>query len=179
MRRSFKIALGGIICAICLVIMFAAGVITFGTISLPALAGVLLICLVIELGVKWAVLAYVVISVLAVFLTPDISASVLFVCFFGYYPIVKSPLERIKNRVLEWVGKIVILNAAIVAVLLITKYWVGLNLTASMFGRYTDALVVALWIGANAVFVLYDIALTRVIGMYFHRIHPRFAAKIR
>lgn len=179
MRKSVKIALGGIVCALCLVIMFASGIITFGTISLPALAGVLLVSLVIELGIKWAVLAYGVVSALALFITPDISASILFVCFFGYYPIVKAPLERIKNRIWEWVGKIVILNAAIAAVLLITKYWVGLNITASMFGRYTDALVIALWIAANAVFVLYDIALTRVIGMYFHRIHPRFASRIR
>ena len=179
MRKSVKIALGGIVCALCLVIMFASGVITFGTLSLPALAGVLLVSLVIELGIKWAFLAYVVVSVIALVITPDISASVLFICFFGYYPIIKAPLEHMKSRIWEWIGKIVVLNVAMVTVLLITKYWIGLNITASMFGRYTDALVIALWIAANAVFVLYDIALTRVIGMYFHQIHPRFAARIR
>ena len=81
MRNSGKIALGGLISALCLVCMFLTGLIPFATIALPAIAGVLLIVVVIELGKRWALLVYAAVSLLSILLTADMEAKLLFILF--------------------------------------------------------------------------------------------------
>ena len=53
LSKSGKIALGGLLTALGVVLMFLTGLIPIGTYALPAIAGVLLIVAVIEIGAKW------------------------------------------------------------------------------------------------------------------------------
>ena len=93
-KVSFVVSLGGIISAFCLFSMFLTGVMPMFVYTLPALAGALLIIIVIELGVKWAFVTYSTVGILSLFITPDKEAAVMFIMFLGYYPIVKSFFEK-------------------------------------------------------------------------------------
>ena len=66
-----------------------------------------MIMIVIEMGVPdglWPTFAVVAISV-RIFV-PDKQAALLYVIFFGYYPILKALIERLKIKIVQWVPEI-------------------------------------------------------------------------
>ena len=92
------------------------------TFALPALAGLLMIMIVIEMGARWAWPTFAVVAILSVFFVPDKQAALLYVIFFGYYPILKALIERLKNKIVQWVLKYAVFNAAIVSAYFIAIY---------------------------------------------------------
>ena len=104
-----------VVAALEIVLMMITGFIRIGTYALPCFAGLLTIAVVIEYKCKWAFGVFGVAAVLSFFLSGDKEAVVMFIAFFGYYPIVKNILERrIKNAIVRWIVKFLIFNAAAV-----------------------------------------------------------------
>ena len=91
-QNTSKTALGGIVAALSVATMFLTAVIPTLTYALPAVAGVLLVVMVIDVGKKWAFGVYAAVSLLSLLVLPDKEAAVLYVFFFGLYPIFKSVL---------------------------------------------------------------------------------------
>ena len=110
MKKSTQVAVGGLASALCLLLMFLTGMIPFTTYALPAMAGIVLIAVVIENGTQTAALVYVSVSLLSLFLSPDKEAALMFLCFFGYYPVIKAKLEQIRPKLLELLAKYGILG---------------------------------------------------------------------
>ena len=94
MKQSSKTALGGILAALSLVLMFLFAIFPSATIAAPAVASILLIFAVLEMGKGWAFGIYVAVSLLAMLVVPTKEAAVLYVVFFGYYPILKALIEK-------------------------------------------------------------------------------------
>ena len=118
---------------------------------------------------------------LALLLTPDIEAKLLFVAFFGYYHIIKSLAERTPIRSLEWAAKLLVFNGAV-----IVAYAVLFALGFSLDVFRIDGVTLPLWgflliflLAGNVVFVLYDVALTRLLPLYFSRFQPLFRRLFR
>ena len=175
MPRAYRIALGGICAGLSIVLLACTGLFPYATAALPALAGFLTAPVVIESGKRWAVLTYAAVAAVAVFITPDISAAFAYIFFFGYYPILKSLIERLRKIVLEWILKLAAVNLAITAVYLVVRSFFSLAETeVILFGIDVTW---AFWIAANVVFVLYDIVLTRLIGEYVRRLRPKLAGR--
>ena len=177
MRNSGKIAFGGLVAALCLTCMFLTGLIPFATYALPAIAGVLLVAVVIELGKRWAFLVYVAVSLLSVLLAPDLEAKLLFILFFGYYPIIKCVIEKLPRKPIRWVLKLAVFNIAAIGGYLLAVYvfllpvesmdWIGVSLP----------LVLLLF--GNAVFVIYDYAITSLTSVYVFRVQPRLHKRMK
>lgn len=85
--------MGGIASALCLLLMILT-IIPIATYTMPALAGMVLIVVVIENGYSTAWMVYAAVGFLSLFICPDKEAAMLFVGFFGYYPILKGKLEK-------------------------------------------------------------------------------------
>ena len=180
MKRSTKIALGGMITGLCIMLMFMTGLFPFATYALPALAGLILVAMVVEFGSTQALIVYVAVSILSIFMTPDREAAIMFICFFGHYPIIKVIIERrIPNRILEWVVKLLTFNACIVLGYLFVINVMGISEVLESFGDFGKYSVLVLLALGNVVFVIYDFALTRVISMYIHWFRPKFLRKIK
>ena len=81
MKHTGKIAVGGIISALALAVMYVS-YFPYLTYAVPAIAGTILIVIVIEIDFKWAMLVYAVIAVLSMFLMEP-EAKILFTFFFG------------------------------------------------------------------------------------------------
>lgn len=178
MRRSFRVAYGGLITGLSVICMFFTGVFPFAEYALPAMAGILLIAMVIEFGFKAALIAYAAVALLSFVVTPNKEAAVLFIAFLGYYPIVKGRIEMIRTIWLQWVIKVIIFNVALIA-----SYWVVVNLLGMTqvlddFGMIQNALAL-LWLIGNAVFILYDVAVTRLISFYVHRFRPHYLKRFQ
>ena len=170
LKQSGKVALGGIMGALSLMIMFLTAF-PYMTYALPAIAGAVLIPVVIELGSKWAWMVYACVSFLSLLIAPSLEAKVMFIAFFGYYPIVKALLERQKNRVLEWVLKYLVFNVAVVSAYLLSLRFFGLDADSFVIFGFNVPLVFLLL--GNVVFLLYDLALRNVAEVYIRVLRPK------
>ncbi len=174
MKKSKKIVFCAMIAALSVVFVILGRFIPIGTYVFPAIAGLLITVIVIEIGVKWAVAAYFVASALSFIFGLD-EAVLLYAMFFGYYPIIKSVIEKLKNRVLEYIIKLAVFNAAMVAAYAILIPIIGL----AALGFETMTFVwITLALG-NIVFIVYDIGLTRLITLYFNRYHKHISKLIK
>ena len=165
----------GVTSALALVFMLTA-YFPYFTYALPAVAGVLMMLLVIEINQKWALGGYACVSLLSLLLCEK-EAAVLFLCFFGIYPILKSNFERIHSRVLELAVKFVFFNLCVIIGYLAIIYIFHISMEEiSTFGRYTNLFLLLL---GNVVFWIYDLALTRLITGYLHQLHPKVRKILR
>ena len=177
MKRSTRIAYGGIISALSLVAMFFTGVFPFAEYALPAISGVFLVVLVIEFGFKSAVAAFVAVSILSFIITPNKEAVILFVAFLGYYPIVKGRIEMLHNKIIQWTIKFALFNVAAVGSYMLMIYVFNMTEIMEDFAVFQFGAWVLLILG-NAVFFIYDIALTRLISLYVYQIKPKYLKRL-
>lgn len=169
MKNTKKITLSSLMIALASLFMLTS-YFPYLTVSIPAFAGLFIMVLVIEIDKKWAVLSYIASAVIVFFLAEP-EAKLLYIAFFGYYPIVKSLLEGLKSIVLEYVLKFAIFNTAVILTYTVFAGIVGVSVgDMNEFGKYTAPVLL---IVANFVFIVYDIALTRVIEFYNYKIHDK------
>ena len=167
MKKSKRIALCGVISSLALVIMLLA-YFPYMAFSLPAIAGALFAIVMVEIGHKWAWGGYVTTGILSLILCEK-EAAMLFVGFFGFYPIVKSYLEQLPSRILEYVLKFVVFNVSIVLAYLIIIYGFGIPIEdMGDLGKYAVWVLLAF---GNVVFVIYDMAISRVYELYMAKMH--------
>ena len=140
------------------------------TYAVPAVTGLLTMMLVIEINVKWAFVAYIAASVL-VFIFAEPESKLMYICLFGYYPIVKALIERINKPVIEWILKLAVFNVAAIMIYAVFAGMFGVSIDDfSTLGKYGAYIFLGF---GNAVFVLYDITVSRLSGTYIYRIHPK------
>lgn len=164
---SFKVALGGVTAALSVLLMIAAGLTSTLVYAIPMLTGALLMVLVIELGSGFATAVYVAVSVISLLILGNKEAAVMYVAFFGYYPIIKSFLEKHLKSVLCWIIKYIIFNVAMVAsYFAVTKIFMISFEDVEAFGKWALPLLL---LAGNVVFAMYDVLLTRLVTIYFYR----------
>ena len=172
MKQSSKCALGGIVAALSLVMMISVAVIPFLTYALPAAAGMLVIFMVIETDKKWAFGVYATVAILGMLLVPDKEVAVMYLAFFGYYPIIKAIFESNLNRVIGWILKVAAFVATMVASYAFMMRFMGVTIDETEdFGML--AIPVLLGTGTLA-FIMYDIALTKMISLYLIKWQKHF-----
>jgi hypothetical protein len=171
-EKSARIAIGGVFSALCLLLMFLSSVIPFAAIALPMLAGAMLTVVMLENGAKTAFLVYISVSLLSLFIVPNIDAKLLFILFFGYYSILKPAVEKIPVRAAQMALKLFIFNATMVSGYYFSIVILGLSDTGNeLFEKYAPAFLL---VGMNLSFILYDYLLTRYIFLYIHKFKPTF-----
>lgn len=169
MSKTIRLAFCGIITAFCTMMMFLTGLISIGTYALPAFSGILLIVVVIELGAGWAWPVYIASSILSLLIAGDKEAAMLFVVFFGYYPILKAYIERIRHKFVSYLLKFSVFNAAMVLAFFLSIRLLGVPEDSfTVFGIY---LPWAFLIAGNLVFAVYDYAISTLVVLYFQRFH--------
>lgn len=178
MKKSTQVAMGGICAALCLFLIFLTCMFPFTQFAFPALAGIVLIAVVMENGVSTAVLVYAAVSILSLIIVPVKEAAFLFVGFFGYYPIIKAKLEKIKPRILEYLVKFLIFNGSVIICYVILIYALGLDDVLDQTGLFGKYSVLALLVLGNIMFAVYDFAITNLAYVYTHWFRPRILRKI-
>lgn len=169
LMSTHKISLCGIFAALSTVIMLLA-YFPYLTYALPAIAGSILIIIIVELGKKYAFLIYLTVSIIS-FIICEKEAAFTYILFFGYYPILKSVLEKIKSKGIEWLLKMVSFNVMFALLYFVSTEVLGLDVDEmGDFGKYSKLI---LFFAGNIMYVLYDIALTRVIAMYLYDFRDR------
>ncbi len=140
------------------------------TYAIPAVAGLFVMVTVIETNYKWALLTYLSSAVL-VFLFAEPESKLMYICLFGYYPIIKGLIERINKPLIEWILKLVCFFASVLTAYYIFAGLFGIKLDdLGEFGKYSVLILLGF---GTAAFVLYDIAVSKMSFVYFYRLHGR------
>lgn len=155
--------------ALGVVLLYIGSLVEALDLSAAVLASLACIIAVIEYGkgAPWAV--YGVTSVLSLILLPVKTPAAFYAIFFGFYPILKEKIER-RPRLLQWVIKEAIFNVALV-IMGFAVYF--LSTTGDNLLLENPLIIAATVVMAELAFVLYDIALTRLISFYIIKLRGR------
>ena len=168
MRRrgaAAKVAYPAILSALALILVYFGSMAPTGSWGIVAAAGLLPAAAVISVSLTAGFLCWAAAAVLAFLLAPDKLCALLFGVLFGLYPMVKSLIERLRKKPLEYVLKLAFFNAAFTVVYLTMAGAVTASLPRALGGS-----VWVLYGLANVVFLLYDYGFSRLIGLYIARI---------
>lgn len=157
MRQSNtrKIALGGMLAAVAVVIMCLGGFVPIATYACPVLCAILQYTVLCFCGRRIAWAWYGVVVMLSLLLGPDKEAAAVFV-FLGYYPILKPRIDKLPAK---WLYKALLFNTAI-----LMMYWLLINLMgiaelAEEFSELGMSMTALMLVLGNVVFFLLDKAL--------------------
>ena len=172
MKKSRKMALTGMLCALAVVIMMLGGFIPLATFCCPALAGLMLIPVFVECGEKTAWAAWAAVAMLGLMLCPDKEAALLFV-FIGYYPILRWRLEQIRRAPVRLLAKLGVFNLAVVAMYALCIFVFRLEQVLSDYREMGLMLTAACLLIGNVTLLLYDRLLGVLTRLYVERLRGR------
>lgn len=152
MKKSVVVSFCGISTALSVVFLYLGSIIWLFAYVAPILAGFLVQTVNRCFGIKPSLLVYFTTSIISVFILPDKETALLFAMFFGYYPIARLYLDKIKKALLRVLSKLFVFNISVIAVELICVYIFMIPLDNSL-GKIGLFILLLL---ANVVFVLYD-----------------------
>jgi len=167
-KTSFdkRIVVAGVLVALSVIILYLGCAIEVLDLTMSAIVSLLVVVIVIEMGYNYAWLTYVATSILSIIMLPQKTPAIFYACFMGFYPIIKSYIERIKSALLRWIVKLIIGHAAIGVMFFCISYF-----TPDEFeGGW---IIVTTYVLAVLAFVMYDIALTKLITFYFLKLRDR------
>ncbi|MDE6775119.1 MAG: hypothetical protein K2J37_02255 [Ruminococcus sp.] len=176
---SYRVALGGIVSALCLLCMFLAGIMPLFYLLLPMTAGVLLMIIAEEVSLSWAWLTYASVSLLSLFITADKESALIFIMLFGHYPILRIYLGRLKPRGLRNLIKATVFNLCAAGFFYVTTFIFGIDQMLDDMGDYGKYGAIVFLVLANVIFVLYDFNLGAAYVLYIKRLMPRLLRKRR
>ncbi|ONI39864.1 hypothetical protein AN396_07385 [Candidatus Epulonipiscium fishelsonii] len=156
--RTKDLALGGILTALTVIILYVSTFMPTSTLTLYGIASIITIIAYIRGSLKVGILVYVSSSILcSMFLPPQIY--LMYILFFGHYGILKGLIEGLNRIILEWVLKLLVFNACVFLGAFLFKVILSINV-------FEQGFIFQLVIG-QVVFVVYDYALTLGIDGYY------------
>lgn len=162
MKKSKQTAAAGVLSALSVVLMFFGSVVSVLSYIMPLLSGLLMIIAMESINRKTALSIYACVSLLSLFLLSDKECALLYAAFFGYYPIIRSELDKIKNRLLLWTMRVILFNVSIVFSQLICVFVFRISFD-DFLGKWGIAVLLLL---ANLLFVMYEKLLAMLIVLY-------------
>ncbi|OON98172.1 MAG: hypothetical protein ATN36_01425 [Epulopiscium sp. Nele67-Bin005] len=174
--RTKDLALGGILTALSVVILYISYILPTSQLTMFALATFVVILGYIRGSLKTATLIYLSTSLLCFLLIP-LQVTIVYVLFFGNYGIVKSFIESQNKYLLEYILKLIYFNVV---------GFLDLYLTYTLFG-YTifDGILITLsglapslglsmhlliiWAILQVIFLVFDYAINLLIDEYYKK----------
>ncbi len=177
------LAVGGLVTALSLVILYLACVVPRLDMTLYAAASLLMAVAMIESRGRAGWLVFAAVCIMGFFIVPDKIKLLPYGAFFGIYPILKSYMERCGSHFLEYFLKIFWAMASGFGCFLGLQAFIfpgagriveDVTDIAAMAGYSSRAIpYVLLAIAVLAFFLIYDLLLTYLINWYYRRVYDR------
>jgi len=182
-KSSFNVAYCGIMCALSILVMFTA-IIPSLTYVMPAVAGVIIWSVSIQVNRAWGFLTYAAAAILSLFLVPEVESRTFFILIFGYYPLLKEIIHsRISGgiwaQMYRFLVKLAIFNTAAVLAYTAVVYVFGIKDVLDGLDRFGEYAIYVFWGMGNVAFLFYDFALKHVFYAFRHWIKPVIDKKIK
>jgi len=169
---SFLVAFCSLMAALGVVLMMAGGLIPVLTYCSPLLAGVLLIPVMRECGVKWAWMVWAVTAALSMILSADKEAA-FFYLFLGYYPILKRGFDRIRPKPLALLFKLLYFALALALMYGLIWYVFRLDIGLEELEELGKIAGLAFFLLLVTAMLIYDAAIGNLAVLYEYRLRPR------
>lgn len=170
--RTGRVALGGLLTAASVTLLYVAAIAPSGRIGLTALAG---LCPMLAVVFSRASLGYLVwgaTSLLGLILIPEKGVALGYLVIFGLYPIVKYQLEERFSAGLRWVCKLAYGGMGII---LLQRFL--LHLMMQEIPHWISERSIPLFVLGLGIFLVYDIGLSRLIRLAVARMGGRETGK--
>ena len=118
-------------------------------------------------GASAALITYTATSILSIMLVPDRECMLMYVFFFGYYPIVYPYIEKIKFK---WIAKLLLFNSMIALVQLAMIYIFGVPFLEEGEGIF---IIIIFAVLMNILLVIYDFVLKNTVLVYERKLEKR------
>lgn len=162
MKNSKVIAYSGVATALSVVMLFLGSIFWVLGYTMPLVASLVMIILLDSISQKSALLTFVSTSVISFILLNDKECVLLYVLFFGYYPLIKDKINDIQPKFLSYLLKFVTFNAAMVLTQILCVYVFGIPFD-DMLGKWG---IVVFVLCLNLVFVVFDKLYTLLLRLY-------------
>lgn len=173
--KTKKLSFCAVMAALATVIMLVA-YFPYVTYAIPCMASLAVMAVVIEIDKKAALLTYLA-STLPIFLFCELEAKLLYIVFMGFYPILKAVFEKLPNRIIEYLLKLVVFNLAVAAIYFMSVKLFGIGFEdMGELGKYGG---IILLVAANVVFVLYDYCISKMAIFYMLRFHKTVSKMLK
>lgn len=171
-QQSSKIAFCGLMVALSVTFMLTGGLIPVATYCAPMFAGILLLPILLEYDRKTAFTAFASTALITLLMDTDKEAA-FFYLFFGYYPLLKWDIERIRNKGLRLAVKLLIFNSSVAVMYAILAYLLNMQALVQEFSQMGSLLLIAFVFVFNLCMLLYDRLLFPLVLLYVNRIQPK------
>ena len=171
--RTKKLTVNAMLCALGVVLMTVGALIEVLDLSVAALASLLCIYAVIELGGWYPWMLWLGTSVLSLLLLPVKTPALFYTFFLGYYPMAKAWLEKKLSSVPCFLCKLGCFHVGVLGIVLVAWAFFPALLENEEGAWYAVVLYGLALLG----FWLYDLALTRLITVYLVKFRRLFRIK--
>lgn len=154
MKSSVKTALGGMCVAVSVALMLVSSVIPFMIYTIPGVASLLILFMMTECNKKWSFGVYVCTCLVSLMIVPEKEAVAIYIGVLGYYPILKTFIDKIKPRVLNCLVKIIFFLAVAAGTYYILIKVFGIS--SEMIEESERFLLPVLVVLGTVAFLLYD-----------------------
>ena len=162
-NKTQKLTRSGLLTALSCVLIFMTSFMPTMDLTVTAAAGLITSVTMIHCGASYSISLYGATSIISLIILPNKSMAVLYTVFLGCYPILKSYFERVKKRYIQWILKLINFNLVFCGLWL----FAGEMLTAEL--PAVNGIMIIVQLVLNVVFVIYDIAVTRLISLYLRK----------
>ena len=160
-KKTFTITYTGLMTALTVAALYLSAAAANLRLSFAAIASLFAASALIEAGWGAAVFVYAGAGLLSGLLLPSKDGVLLYLLFFGYYPIVKSLVERLP-KALSWAVKLLVFNGAFTVLRLFFQ------------GLFAPGLMaispVPLYRLMSAAFCVFDLGYSKLLHFYAQRI---------
>ena len=162
MKNSKVIAYSGVATALSVVMLFLGSIFWVLGYIMPLVASLVMIILLDSVSQKSALLTFISTSIISFILLNDKECVLLYILFFGYYPLIRDKINDIKPKFLSYLLKFITFNAAMVLTQVLCVYVFGIPFD-DMLGKWGIVLFV---LCLNLVFVVFDKLYTLLLRLY-------------
>jgi hypothetical protein len=169
-KNTRRIAFAAVMAAMSVVFLYFASIFPSGQLGFVAVASLFVIAAVIESGIAGGVSVFAAVSILGFLIVPAKGVMFLYLLFFGYYPVLKSLIEKISKPPVELILKLAVFNAAL------SVLWFAFS--GLVFdGSFLGGNLLIVYILGNIAFLLYDFGVTKLIAFYLSNISSKLKIK--
>lgn len=161
-RQTRVLALSSLFTALGVVILYLGSFFEIIDLTVAAVASLLVIVTVIEMGKRTGVLVWLATSLLSLLILPNKFIAVGYALFFGCYPLVKAVAERFAT-VLSWAIKLIFAFASMTLLVLVSHFLLAMPMEGPI-------LMAVFFLLALFTSVIFDIALTKLVTLYLWRL---------
>lgn len=170
MKNANRIAFCGIISALSVLLLFLGGITFILAYVMPMIVGLLMLMLRRTFGTPSAWITYTAVSLLSLILVADKECMLMYILFFGFYPIIQPDINKIKHKFPRYLVKLILFNAMIAVVQLLLVFVFGIPFLEEGEGRIFILVFVVLM---NILFVIYDRLIDKLSYLYEIKLENR------